>query len=152
MTNVLRAKPETFSEGPLLKPLMASSALPPIFSPVEINDQLYIDGGMMNGFPAEPLLGKNLIVIGSSVNPAKPISKKGVNNTFKLMRRTGYLRVLADSQQKFDQCNYVFAPQDLRKFGAFDLGAVDRIFRHSYDAAKREMDKLMAAMQDFEVA
>jgi NTE family protein len=43
-----------FSSGPLLAPLLASSAMPGIFPPIEINGMLYIDGGVADNVPIVP--------------------------------------------------------------------------------------------------
>ena len=67
-TNLQQSRYEIFSEGPLYRPLMASAALPPIFSPVEINGELHTDGCIMNSFPTEPLLDQCDLLFGSSVN------------------------------------------------------------------------------------
>src|SRR5438105_4700045 len=47
-TNINTSTTDYFSSGELIKPLIASSALPVLFSPVEINGFQYLDGGMLN--------------------------------------------------------------------------------------------------------
>ena len=47
-TDLQKGDEKIFSEGELIKPLLASAALPPVFSPVAINGRLYADGGIMN--------------------------------------------------------------------------------------------------------
>lgn len=52
----------------LYKVLLASSALPLIFEPIEINDKHYVDGGLIDNIPIKPLYDygyKNIIVISS---------------------------------------------------------------------------------------
>ena len=44
------------TSGPLLKPLLASSAMPGAFPPVEIDGRRYIDGGVVNNVPVAPAL------------------------------------------------------------------------------------------------
>lgn len=45
-----------FTSGPILKPLLASSAMPGAFPPVEIDGRRYIDGGVVNNVPIAPAL------------------------------------------------------------------------------------------------
>ena len=40
-----------FSRGPVVEPILASSALPAVFPPVEINGELLIDGAVVNNVP-----------------------------------------------------------------------------------------------------
>ena len=44
--------------------MLASSAFPSLFSPVEINDKLLIDGGVVNNYPAEEVrkMGADIII------------------------------------------------------------------------------------------
>lgn len=47
---------EVFRSGDLIGPLLASSAMPGIFPPVEIGDKHYIDGGVTNAVPIAPAI------------------------------------------------------------------------------------------------
>lgn len=42
-----------FSEGPLVPAILASTALPGVFPPVELNGENYIDGGIVNSIPLD---------------------------------------------------------------------------------------------------
>jgi NTE family protein len=46
-----------FTTGPVLLPLVASTAMPGILPPVEIDGRLYIDGGVANNVPIAPAAG-----------------------------------------------------------------------------------------------
>ena len=75
-TNLQKGEEEFFSSGELIRPLLASAALPPVFSPVNINNSMYGDGGIMNNFPLEPVKGKVDFMIGSNVSVIKQVEKK----------------------------------------------------------------------------
>jgi NTE family protein len=45
-----------FTSGPILEPLLASTAMPGAFPPVTIGGRRYIDGGVANNVPIEPAL------------------------------------------------------------------------------------------------
>ncbi|WP_337251783.1 patatin-like phospholipase family protein [Maribacter halichondriae] len=75
-TNMQKGEEEFFSSGELVRPLLASAALPPVFSPLEINNCFYADGGIMNNFPLEPLKNKVDYIIGSNVSVIKQVEKK----------------------------------------------------------------------------
>jgi NTE family protein len=45
-----------FTSGPILDPLLASTAMPGAFPPVTINGRRYIDGGVVNNVPIAPAL------------------------------------------------------------------------------------------------
>src|SRR3546814_570516 len=73
--NLNAGKAEVFSSGELHKPVMASCAVPLLFAPVRIGDDLYADGGVLNNLPVEPLLGKRYRIIGSNVVLPSPKRK-----------------------------------------------------------------------------
>lgn len=143
-TDIVHAKARIFSRGKLIRPLLASAALPPIFTPVEIEDRLYVDGGIMNNFPVEPLLSRCDVIIGSFVNPVKNIEKRHLTNTMRVFQRAYELRFLATSQAKFQHCDFVFAPKSLYKYGLLDTRHIDEIFDIGYQTALTQMDKIFA--------
>lgn len=54
-TNISTGEKVTLTEGPLYKAVMASTCLPGIFSPVEWNDMLLVDGFLCENIPISPL-------------------------------------------------------------------------------------------------
>ena len=49
--SIERAAEHWFSSGPLVEAILASSSVPGLFPPVEIGDEHYIDGGIVNSIP-----------------------------------------------------------------------------------------------------
>jgi NTE family protein len=49
--SVERAQEQWFSEGPLIRAVLASAALPGVFPAVEIDGEHYLDGGLVNSIP-----------------------------------------------------------------------------------------------------
>jgi len=47
-------------KGPLIDAILASSAVPGIFPPVNIDGRLLIDGGVVNNLPVSVLLDRNM--------------------------------------------------------------------------------------------
>ena len=55
-TDLESGKEVIFSRGPVVDAILASSAIPGIFAPVEINGRLLVDGGLCNNVPVSPLV------------------------------------------------------------------------------------------------
>jgi NTE family protein len=72
-SNYTRAREEIHTRGPMLKYLLATSAIPGVFPPVIDGDDLLVDGGSFNNFPADVMsqfgAGK---VIGVDLSIDKP--------------------------------------------------------------------------------
>ncbi|MEM6965510.1 MAG: patatin-like phospholipase family protein [Bacteroidota bacterium] len=143
VTDVLNGKFQFFSQGELVKPILASAAVPGVFSPVEIEDNWYIDGGTMNNFPVEALIGQCDFVIGSLASPNKPIPKSAISNSMRLINRATELTFHSSTLAKLHQCDHVFAPQDLYNYGIFDSKKIDEMFQVGYDHATQHMESLI---------
>lgn len=125
--NMQKGCVEYFDHGDLYKPLLASVAVPLIFSPVEIGEYMYADAGIMNNFPIEPVQDKCTQIIGSFLSTPQELSKKELNNALKMSNRANSLLIHAANQYKLDKtdCTIEFP---LAHFGLFDTKKVDEIY------------------------
>lgn len=127
-TNLGKNRVTYFKSGELLLPLIASCALPPIYSPVLINDEWYADGGIIDNFPISPFLQKDKYIIGSYVSTPSIRNNKDLNSTIKISNRATSLLIHAANAYKFNYSNYTI-DYPLGSFSSFDANVVDEIFR-----------------------
>lgn len=67
-TNVETGQAVILDKGSLAQSIVASGAFPSLFQPVVINDQILIDGGVVNNYPIDELKAKGMdIIIGVDV-------------------------------------------------------------------------------------
>ncbi|WP_298494456.1 patatin-like phospholipase family protein [uncultured Algibacter sp.] len=67
-TNIETGKQVVLEHGNLTQSIMASGALPSLFQPVNINNDILIDGGVVNNYPIDELRAKGMdIIIGVDV-------------------------------------------------------------------------------------
>ncbi|WP_298923370.1 patatin-like phospholipase family protein [uncultured Allomuricauda sp.] len=142
-TDLLRGEEKVFTEGELIKPLLASAALTPVFSPVEINKTLYADGGVMNNFPKEYVDGKADFIIGSNVSIAGEVQKKDLKNSLQLAGRVTGLMIYASSHQKLKECDLFIEPKELEKIGVLDKKGIQKAFVIGYDHASRMFESVL---------
>ena len=140
-TNMQKGEEEYFSKGELIRPLLASAALPPVFTPLEINGFLYGDGGIMNNFPLEPLMNKVDFLVGSNVSVIRQFEKKEIGTSFQLASRTTSLMIYAINRQKISQCDLVFEPLELEQIGVFDKRSIEKAYIIGYEHAARKLEK-----------
>ncbi|WP_430907175.1 patatin-like phospholipase family protein [Maribacter sp. 2-571] len=143
-TNLQKGEEAFFSEGRLIRPLLASAALPPVFSPVEIDNCLYADGGIMNNFPLEPILGKTDFMIGSNVSVVKKVDKRSIRSSLQLANRTTALMIYAINRQKIHQCDMIFEAMELEKIGVLDKKGIEKAYVIGYDHAARQLEKYLS--------
>jgi NTE family protein len=143
-TNLEKGEEEVFHFGELITPLLASAALPPVFSPVNINNSLYADGGIMNNFPSEPLKDKADFILGSNVSVIKPVTKKEISSSYQLASRTTSLMVYAINRQKIRNCHIVFEPKELEAIGVFEKKGIEKAYQIGYDHARMVFDEFLS--------
>lgn len=139
-TDVINGKTEYFNKGKLSIAVMASSCIPMVYEPVKINDTYYLDGGLLNNFPIEPLLNNCDFIIGSYVND---ISRKLEHLHMKdMLDRSFHLALSSSMPAKIKQCNLYIAPPDMSQFGMFDTDKVDEIIEFAYNYAHIYLKKV----------
>lgn len=139
-TNLLSGAPVIFSEGELVRPLLASAAFPGVFAPVRIDDSYFIDGGVLNNFPVDLVAGKCEKIVGIYVNPFEKRVYKQFKHSLSIIERAYQIRAAHDSLSKFEACNLVISPQGLKRFSTFDLSDMDTIYQLGYEATLRALD------------
>jgi NTE family protein len=140
-TDILNGNLKTFSSGELIKPILASAAIPGVFAPVKIKNSYYVDGGTLNNFPIESLKSSCNIIIGSYANWVDAITIKELKHSHHVVERALKLRALKDDYSKFKGCDLMILPKALSKFGTFDKKYLNTIFNIGYNATKEALSK-----------
>jgi NTE family protein len=139
-TNLKNGQPAFFSSGELIRPVIASSAIPVLFSPIRIDDQYYIDGGVVNNLPVEPLIGHCDKIIGMHCNPVD--EQYAPENMKNLLERTFLLAISRNVSERKQNCDVFLEPYELRKFGALEFARIREIFETGYVYAKSESRRI----------
>jgi NTE family protein len=133
-TDLNAGKLKIFKEGDLYLPILASAAFPGIFTPVEIEGNTYVDGGVLNNFPINLLEGCDL-KIGSYVNKVD-LSKQKFKHSYDVAGRAYTINQYQQDKAKFSQCDLLIEP-DLFNYGLFSFKAMKDIFQIGYETASQ---------------
>lgn len=133
--NMNTAKYTCFEKGPLAIAVKASSSIPIIFQPVEINDELFTDGGLINNFPVEALEGKCKRIIGVNVNPLGV--KRNLDNLKIIAERTFQINIRSHTLDRKHKCDLFIEPEGLDDYGLIDLSGANEVFDLGYKTAKK---------------
>jgi NTE family protein len=144
-TDLFKGKQHYFTEGPLIPAICASSCIPVIFEPVEIDGNLYVDGGVLNNFPIEPLLDSCDKIIGVHTNPMDhAICKIGIRD---VLDRSMHLAINQKLEHKKEICNVFLEPESCLNVGMFNLGAAEKLFIGGYECAMQQKEELLKLKQ-----
>jgi NTE family protein len=142
-TDILKGEPVYFSEGGDLKrKVIASAAVPGIFTPVEIDGSIFIDGATMDNFPVQPLLGKDLTIFGSFISMHNVVSLREMSNTLRLANRAGQLAFNSGSLRQLQFCDHLIAPKSLNKYSIFDTKKLNKIYETGYKETYEYLSKM----------
>ncbi len=139
-TDINNCKTVYFSSGDLVLPLLASSAVPGFFEPIVINKIQYVDGGVLNNYPAHPFLNSTSIIIGSHVDPL--IEEINLSSAFKILERSVHLAIMEKTEKQKLLIHLTFEPKALSKFSIFDFECAKEIFDIGYTHALSMRSKL----------
>ncbi|QXP58335.1 patatin-like phospholipase family protein [Olleya sp. HaHaR_3_96] len=135
-TNILNGKLDVFTEGELIKPILASAAFPGLFSPIEMKGSLYVDGGVLNNFPVDLLKKECDQIIGVYLNLFETTSKTKLKHFYNVIERVITLGAVKSDLEKFSSCDILIAPKALSQFALFDKKNIDTIYKIGYDSMK----------------
>jgi NTE family protein len=141
-TNLNTGKFQLFSEGPLHEPVAASCSIPFVFKPVLINDQLFVDGGIISNMPVDPIRDEVDFLIGSSLIPDSELSLADLSSVISISWRTFDLSVRANSAECGPCCDLLLEPPDLANHNIFSLKKIQEIHDIGYAYTKAKLEKL----------
>jgi len=163
-SNLTTAKLVIHDEGFLWKAMRASISLPGILRPVLHDNELLIDGGVINNLPADIMRDrcggfvmmvnvspeKDLIIpdkyraipssweyLWSRINPLK--KKIDMPTIMDIMMRTTMLASINQAARVKGEVDYYFKPP-VEQFGLLNFKALEEIVQVGYQYAKREIE------------
>jgi NTE family protein len=129
-TNLIVGKSEYFREGNLVDAILASSCVPVLFEAVLINKIPYIDGGIMNNLPVEPIAGECKKLIGVYINPTGPIDQlKGMVH---IAERSFHLAIASEMRPKQHLFDIFIEPSEIVNYSMIDMKKAPELFDVGY--------------------
>ncbi|MFV0480833.1 MAG: patatin-like phospholipase family protein [Campylobacteraceae bacterium] len=131
-TNLQKGEVTYHNSGDIRALVCASGSLYPVFSPVLINDEMHIDGGVIDNFPILPLKDSKYKILGVNLHPNVYTKKQ-----FKIIR-VGFLAwYMGGFNEKIQKCDYYLTSDNLTKHNILKLKGIDKLFQLGYDEAKK---------------
>jgi NTE family protein len=145
-TDVLNARLKIFESGPLISAILASCSMPMVFTPTEVDGRWYVDGGVINNFPIEPLRGRCDVVVGHYASPLRSVKRADLSGVLAVSERALEVGMHFTSKQKFHECDVLVSCPQLNDYGLFDTRHHREIFEAGRRATLDAMDSIQRAM------
>lgn len=114
--------------------IVASASIPFVFEPIQIEDSLYVDGGMFNNMPAQAIKNKCDILIGVDVIPQ--IYLDTINNSKETLIYSVRGMEHNNSSEGRSLCDYIIEPNAIKQYDEMDFDKYKEIFDNGYIITK----------------
>ena len=142
-TDFTKVESVYFSKGELIPCIEASASVPILFSPANYEERMLVDGGLLNNFPVEPLIGVCDKLIGSHVNKLKQFDNPHTHfSRFATIERCYHISISTSVYSKAHYCDLFIEP-DLNSYGMLDTKKADIIFKKGYEATMEVKDRIL---------
>jgi len=140
-TNIETGEEVLLNKGNLVQAMMASAAFPSLFTPVEIDGNLLVDGGVVNNYPIKEVrdLGAD-IIIGVDVQDDL-MKRKNLKNATRILVQITNLQSIDKMKDKIKDTDVYIKP-DIRDYGVISFDKGEEIIRKGEEAAFAVYEKI----------
>ena len=142
-TNIETGKEVLLNEGNLAQAIIASSAFPSLFAPVEIDGKLLVDGGVVNNYPIGEVrkLGAD-IIIGVDVQNDL-LDRTKLKDATRILVQIANLKSRELMKQNIEDTDVYIKP-DVRNYGVISFDKGNEIIRKGEEATFAVYEKVKA--------
>lgn len=146
-TDIETGEEVLLNKGNLAQAMIASAAFPSLFSPVEVDGRLLVDGGVANNYPIEEVrnLGAD-IIIGVDVQDDLQ-TRKNLKNATRILVQITNLQSIEKMKEKIVDTDIYIKP-DIRDFGVISFDRGSEIVRRGEDATFSVYEKIKALVDE----
>ncbi|SDZ45940.1 NTE family protein [Flavobacterium aquidurense] len=146
-TNIETGEEVLLNKGNLVQAMMASSAFPSLFTPVEIDGNLLVDGGVVNNYPINEVrnLGAD-IIIGVDVQDDL-MKRKNLKNATRILVQITNLQSIDKMKSKIKDTD-IYVKPDIRDFGVISFDRGEEIIRKGEEATFAVYEKIKSLVNE----
>ena len=141
-TNIETGEPKIFHSGYLPQVILASAAYPSMIKPVEIDGNLYVDGGVLNNFPADEMkkMGAD-IIIGVDVEEGELKPKEDINTAIDVIQQIIAFNIVRNSSEQKKLADLIIRP-DINNYTVTSFSDAKEIYKKGIEAGDEIMPEL----------
>ncbi|MEG1556086.1 MAG: patatin-like phospholipase family protein [Bacteroidales bacterium] len=140
VTNLSKQSAHLIGSGGYLKDyVLASSSIPAIFEAIIIDNEIFVDGGTLNNFPAQALYKKCDIIIGVDVIPYSTNIK--TNTILDIAERSLNTVIHENSKEGREMCDYLIESYAIDQYSSFDFDKFEEIYKIGYETTKKYIEE-----------
>lgn len=125
-----------FNTGNTITLCMASSALVPLFKPVNYEGMYLIDGGLFDNLPIKPLENKGYDIHTLDLFTREENHKPFKINPIKIIKKTLFKQLYINNKYTLESTNHYLGSPLIRDFSLFSFKELDKCFKLGYKEAQ----------------
>ena len=140
-TNIETGEAVILDKGSLAQSITASAAFPSLFQPVIINDQILIDGGVVNNYPIDELKAKGMdVIIGVDVQD-ELATRERLKSAPNILLQINNYRTFNEMKKKSKKTDIYIKP-DITDYNVISFDFGDQIIKNGEKAALKQVHAL----------
>jgi len=149
-TDITTGEQVLFNKGFLPEAVTSSALLPTIYKPLELNNKLLLDGGIVNNYPVKELRDQGAdIIIGSDVQ-GKILKKDEIKDITKIMDQIVSFQMYKEMPKKRLQTDIYLHP-DINGIGITDFEKIDTIIQRGIKEAEEKLKPYSSKLKNTNV-
>ena len=143
-TNMLDGTEKIFDKGNLIDAILASSAYPGVFTPMNIDGVIYSDGGMVNNYPINLITNTTDASVGIDFPDFEILKDEDLSNMFDILTRSFDIIRNMNKSNKGTMADIYLTPSRGLNLGTFDTAPdkLEEIFELGYSFTAKYFDKI----------
>src|SRR5690606_18299265 len=147
-TDVVSGEAVIIESGNLPQSILASGAFPSLYTPVEIDAKLLIDGGVVNNYPIEEIRKKGIdIIIGVDVQDGKK-EPKNIEGRFNSLIQSAKYGMYDGIEEKVKASDIYIKP-DMSNYSVMTFDKGSEIIQKGIDAAKEKLPQIIPLSSNY---
>lgn len=149
-TNLTNGESITFQEGNLIDVVRASMAFPTLLEPFEVDNELYVDGGVKDNLPVQSLIdmGANYTIACKANTPLK--QKDECEDFIAILNQTININMNVWVEDSIKKTNLLIEPK-LDNYSNSSFADVKDIIQYGEDAAREKIAQLIKLKEEKEI-
>ncbi|MEA3392958.1 MAG: patatin-like phospholipase family protein [Candidatus Marinimicrobia bacterium] len=139
--DIEKCEPVIFDTGNLADAIRASMAIPSAFSAIEIDGNLYVDGGLMHNFPVQEALDMGAEFIIGSYTGGDLYEKNELNSMTAIMAQISNFSGIKDSEREKKKVD-ILIDHEFGDITLMDFDMADSLLKLGYKTAQKQIQKI----------
>jgi NTE family protein len=136
-TEIVSGKSYVFDKGSLSEAMRATMSIPGVFAPVRRDNQIFVDGGLVDNLPTDVVRKMGADVVIAVHLQIAPAAAKEIQSAFGILGRSVAL-VIAETELRGMAGADIIVKADVEKFSAMDYQKTAELVQAGYQAAEEK--------------